>query len=172
MKPRNSDQKIVPIDWVDDEERWILVPPGPAETRRRRRDKQLVYKKNRCLFASGVPRSIIDFTYRAVRKLGLSDRVLIFSRGTVRAGGVLKIREVSIRELDWGVGTLFTIPRQLRYGEHADLAVEGGTCSIRLMELAVLEGLLKIALPRRSPSYYRDAAARVIAFGWSRLQSL
>ncbi|MFW6181772.1 MAG: hypothetical protein ACOC8N_08490 [Spirochaetota bacterium] len=169
MNSRRIDQKIVPIDWVDDEERWILVPPGGAERRRRRRDKQIVYKKQRCLFAAGVPRSIIDFTYRAVKKLGLTDRVLIFSRGTVRAGGVLTKREVSIHELDWGVGTLLTIPRALRYGDQVTVQVEGIICRIRLMELAVLEGLLKLVPPGGRAQTCRATAARVIAFGWSRL---
>lgn len=172
MKPRHRDQKVVPIDWIDEEERWILVPPTAAENRRRRREKEILYKKDRCLFAAGVPTSVVDFTYRAVKKLGLRDRTLIFSRGTVRTGSGLQKREVSIHELDWGVGTLITIPRQLRYGERAALEVGGVACSIRLMELAVLEGLLKLALPRRRPPFYRDAAARVIAGGWRRLDNV
>ena len=161
-------EKIVPINWIDDEERWILVPSN-APHPRRKRTKEIVYVKGNCSFATGVPKSIIDFIYRSVRKLRLTDRPLIFSRATVRNPSGLILKEVSIRELDWGVGTLITIPRALRYRDMTTLCVADTTYTVRLMELAVLSGLIRLALPGRSLRSCADMAARVIVHGWNQL---
>jgi hypothetical protein len=169
MTTRQIDLKIVPIDWIDREERWVLVPPSNAENRRRRREKKITLKKHRCLFTADVPKGIIDFIYRAVRQLGLADRTLIFSRGTVRHNGRQSGSSVSIRELDWGVGTLVTIPRALKYGRHTVLTVRGHPCTCRLMELTVLEGLLRLAFPHEHGSFYEDTASLILAKGWSAL---
>jgi len=163
---RNS--KIVPINWIDDEERWILVP-GTVRKAHRTRTKEIIYTKGRCSFTMGVPKSIIDFIYRSVKQLKLTDRPLIFSRGTVRTSrGVVK-NEVSIRELDWGVGTLITIPRVLKYGEMITLSLLSISYSVRLMELVVLHGLLQIAFPRKKTTFYYNLAARILTKGWGQL---
>jgi hypothetical protein len=168
MKKSIRHEKIVPINWIDDEERWILVPSN-APHPRRKRTKEIVHVKGNCSFAAGVPKSIIDFIYRSVRKLGLTDRSLIFSRATVRSSSGLILKEVSICELDWGVGTLITIPRALRYKDMSTVHTAEGTYTVRLMELSVLSGLLRLALPGRSHRSYADMAARVIVQGWGEL---
>jgi hypothetical protein len=164
-------EKIVPINWVDDEERWVLVPPT-ATHGRRKRTKEIVYVKGNCSFAAGVPKSIIDFIYRAVRQLNLTDRPLIFSRGTVRTSAGLTLKGVSIRELDWGVGTLITIPRILKYRDTTTVEVGDETFSMRLMELVVLSGLLHLALPGKSSPSCAEVAARIIVRGWGQLDGL
>jgi hypothetical protein len=163
------DQKIVPIDWVDSEERWIVVPPGPAERRKRRREKAIVYSKEHCFFATGVPKSIIDFIYRSVKKLGLTEQDIIFTRGTIRSKTGLVRNGVSISRLEWGVGTLITIPRSMKYGERVVLSVEGEPVSVRHMELAVLCGLLKLA-GAESGSQAPFTAGRILARGWQSIQ--
>jgi hypothetical protein len=162
------ESKIVPIDWIDDEERWVLVP-GTLRQPRRILTKRIVYRKENCLFAVGVPKSVIDFIYRSVRQLGLSDRTLIFSRGVVRnTAGPLKYG-VSIRELDWGVGTLITIPRILKYGEHIVLPSGAAGHRVRRMELVVLIGLLKLAFPDRTSKDHSIMAALILIRGWNQL---
>jgi hypothetical protein len=161
-------EKIVPINWIDDEERWILVPSN-APHPRRKRTKEIVYVKGNCSFATGVPKSIIDFVYRSVRKLRLTERPLIFSRATVRNSSGLLLKGVSICELDWGVGTLVTIPRALRYRDMITVHAADNTYTVRLMELAVLSGLLRLALPGKSSGSYQELAARVIARGWGQV---
>jgi len=166
MKKSIRHEKIVPINWIDDEERWIPVPSN-APHPRRKRTKEIVHVKGNCSFAAGVPKSIIDFIYRSVRKLGLTDRPLIFSRATVRSSSGLILKEVSICELDWGVGTLITIPRALRYGDMITVHAAEETYTVRLMELVVLSGLIRLALPGRSLRSYTDMATRVIVQGWN-----
>ena len=164
-------EKIVPINWVDDEERWILVPPTATHARKKR-TKEIVYVKGNCSFAVGVPRSIIDFIYRAVRQLNLTDRPLIFSRGTLRTSSGLLLRGVSIRELDWGVGTLITIPRVLKYRDRKTLSLGSETCEVRLMELVVLSGLLRLASPGTSSPSCAGLAARILVRGWGHLDAV
>ena len=166
MNESARELKIVPINWVDDAERWVLVP-GHAGRGKVRRTKEIRFVKARCHFSYDVPKSIIDFTYRAVRKLGLSERTLIISRGTVRnSRGIVK-NAASIQELAWGVGTLVTIPRVLKYGEKVQIPIDGVLHSFRLMELVVLHGLLRIAYPRKKAAFYTKMPARILAEGWS-----
>jgi hypothetical protein len=170
VKKPALDLKIVPINWIDDAERWVLVPAHAGRSGRRR-TKEIRYVKDRCYFSYDVPKSIIDFTYRAVRKLNLGERTLIFSRGTVRsARGIVK-NAVSIRELAWGVGTLVTIPRVLKYGEHVQISFDGAPERFRLMELVLLHGLLRIAFPGKKPSFYRETSSRILVQGWRALDS-
>jgi hypothetical protein len=171
MNESIQELKIVPINWVDDAERWILVPSQSGRGMVRR-TKEIRYVKNRCYFAYDVPKSLIDFVYRAVRKLGLTERTLIFSRGTVRnSRGVVK-NDVSINVLAWGVGTLVTIPRILKYGDHVHIVNEGVMHSLRSMELLVLRGLLKIAYTRVKATFYTKMPVRILIDGWSVLDKV
>ncbi len=155
---------------MDDTERWIVIP-GTIKEGRRRRIKELFLRKNNCFFARGVPKSIIDFTYRSVKKLGLTEKTLFFIRGTVRIKrGVVK-NAVMIRELDWDVGTLITIPAGMRYRERLILDIDGEKSDLRLMELSLLHGLLQVACPKKSSAFYSNMAALVIARGWGQLNT-
>ena len=170
MKPSACELKIVPINWVDDAERWVLVP-GHTGRGMMRRTKEIRFVKGRCHFSYDVPKSIIDFTYRAVKKLGLYEQTLVFSRGTVRnSRGIVK-NTVSIHELAWGVGTLITIPCVLKYGEQVQIPIDGVLYRFRLMELVVLHGLLRIAYPRKKAAFYTEMPARILAVGWSVLDT-
>ncbi len=154
---------------MDDTERWIVIP-GTIKEGRRRRIKELFLKKNNCFFARGVPKSIVDFTYRSVKKLGLTEGTLFFVRGTVRIRKGVVRNAVMLRELDWGVGTLVTIPAKMRYREKLILKIEGEKNEMRLMELAILHGLLQLAYPKKSSAFYSNMSALVIARGWNQLE--
>ncbi len=168
MKNTLRDSKIVPIDWIDEIERWIIVP-GTIKESYRRRIKEISFSKNKCYFAAGVPKSIIDFIYRSVKQLNLTNRTLIFSRGTVRSSKGLIKHAVSIHQLDWGVGTLITIPRILGYREEINVSINNMKYSLRLMELVVLHGLLQIAYPKKNKKFYSCKATLILAKGWSQL---
>ena len=167
---KKKPHSVVSINWLDESERWLVVP-GTVLEKRKKRIKEINFEKSACLFASGVPKSIIDFIYRSVKKLGLSnsENRLIFSRGMVRAGKYKKKYAVSARELDWGVGTLILIPRILKYRETVRLSVDGKIHTLRMMELVVLGALLKIAFPGKTAEYYSNMAALIIAEGWKSL---
>jgi hypothetical protein len=171
MNTLARDLKIVPINWVDDAERWILVP-GHAGRGKVRCAKEIRFVKDCSHFSYDVPKSIIDFTYRAVRKLGLSEQTLYFSRGMVRnSRGVVK-NAISIHELAWGVGTLVTIPRVLKYGEQVHISIDGVLHRFRLMELVVLHGLLRIAYPRKKEAFYTEMPVHILAVGWNVLDNI
>ena len=76
--------KTVPINWIDDTERYILVPRMERK-RVVKKVKRLIKVKGACYFTLGVPLGLIDFIYRAVLQLRLKDRKFIFSRGAVKA---------------------------------------------------------------------------------------
>jgi hypothetical protein len=164
-----SESKIIPLNWIDDTERWIVIP-GTIKEGRRRRIKELFLRKNNCFFARGVPRSIIDFTYRSVKKLGLTEKTIFFTRGTVRIKKGVVRNSVMVRELDWDVGTLITIPAKMRYRERLILEIQNERSDLRLMEVALLHGLLQIACPKKSSAFYSNMAALVIIRGWSQFK--
>jgi hypothetical protein len=171
VKKKNNRQSIVPINWVDESDRWLVVP-GTVLDKSRKRIKEVSFEKSACLFATGVPKSIIDFIYRSVKKLGIPDTGdrLIFSRGMVRSGRDKKKYAVSVKELDWGVGTLIVIPRLLKYREHITLDIDGEVHTLRYMELVVLRALLQISLPGKASDYDPAMAAVIIARGWKSLE--
>ncbi len=160
--------KIVPINWIDETERWIVVPGTPND-KHRFRTKEIIFSKNRCYFTTGIPKKLIDFIYRSVRQLNLSDRTLIFSRGTVRTSKGVVGNAVSIRELDWGVGLFITIPRVLKYRDMITRTIDNSDYSLRIMELVVLHGLLQIAFPHKKADYYSHRAILILVKGWSRV---
>ncbi len=165
---KKKDPKVIPINQVEERDRWIVVP-GTSLEGNRRRIKEVPRGRNQCNFAAGVPKSINDFIYRTVMQLGLTDRKLIFSRGVVRSRHLKVKHAVSIKELDWDVGTLITIPRILKYGEYITLVIEGSEHTLRLMELVVLHGLLQLAYPKKNAEYYAAMAALVLARGFKHL---
>jgi hypothetical protein len=165
----NRENNVIHLNWIDDTERWIVIP-GTIKEGRKRRIKELFLRKNNCFFARGVPKSIIDFTYRSVKKLGLTEKNIFFIKGTVRIKkGVVK-NAVMVKELDWDVGTLITIPAGMRYREKLILEIEGEKKDLRLMELAILHGLLQIAFPKKSSAFYSHMSALVIVRGWDQLR--
>ncbi|MDY6934941.1 MAG: hypothetical protein SVZ03_12075 [Spirochaetota bacterium] len=170
MSNNKISSKIVPINWVDNSERWILAP-GTKNELRRSRIKEVPLCKNNCYFTIDVPKGIIDFIYRSVKQLNLGNRTLIFTKGTVRKSKKLVKNAVSLYELDWGVGTLITIPRILKYREQIILCIEDIEYSIRLMELIVLHGLLQLSYPRKNANYYSVKSALILTKGWSQLNT-
>lgn len=169
-KKDGKPEKIIPINRVDEQDRWIVVP-GTSLEGKKRRIKEVPLIRNRCQFATGVPKSINDFIYRCVVQLRLGDHKLIFSRGVVRSRNLKVKHAVSIRELEWDVGTLITIPRVLKYREMITLNIEGIDHTLRLMELVVLHGLLQVARPGKGRDYYSAAAALVLARGFKFLDT-
>ena len=161
--------KVVPLNWINEIDRWIVVP-GTVKEKGRLRIKEINYCKNNCFFAAGVPKSIIDFIYRSVVKLNLKEKKLFFSRGTVRNHRSLLKYSVSIHELDWGVGTLITIPRILKYKEKINYTISRQEYSMRIMELVILQGLLRIAYPENSKSVLKTLAVLILAKGWGELK--
>jgi len=168
MKKKDK-SKVVSISKVDDHEEWLLIP-GYAKSKSIRRIKELKKVRGNCCFASGVPAGIMDFIYRSVVKLGLGEERLIFSRGAVKIKNQSVSHSVSVRELDWGVGTSVIIPRKLKYGSHMKLLIDGEEYSIRIMEIIILRALLKMAFPEKSLEWCSSMAAAVIAMGWKRLE--
>jgi hypothetical protein len=164
MKKSERLSQVAPLDWVDENERWILTP-GAIQAKSRRRLKELSFSKNNCLFAKGVPKSLFDFIYRARHKLNLKDKTLIFTKGVVRNDRSKTKRGVSIRELDWNVGILMTIPSQAKYREFLNFTVGGKARKLRQMELIVLHGLLRIAYPH-SRTNLGTLAVVILAQGW------
>jgi len=113
---------------------------------------------------------LVDFVYRAVVKIGIRGEKLFFSRGAVNSNGRSLRNTVAILRLPWDVGLSITIPRNLRYGDFVELAVDGAPGRFRVMELAVLMALLSVKISKRRRSWYADMAATIIARGWSQLE--
>lgn len=157
--------KIVPLNRVDKSEKFALVP-GYEHKKRTRRIKELGRKKGNCNFTSGIPKGLIDFIYRSVIKLKLTDKKLIISRGQVKMNDLPVFNAVAVRELDWDCGISIRIPRLLRYNTTISLNIDGEEFTLRLMELIVLRALIQISLPAGNSSWYADMAALVLAKGW------
>jgi hypothetical protein len=117
-----------------------------------------------------VPKGIIDFAYRAVTKLKLSDRTFIFSRGTVRNPRSRIKYNVSVRELDWGVGTLITIPRMLQYREEKTVFIGDCTYRVNVMRSIVLITLLAVAFPEKNSYFHFAMAVMILTRGWDQLR--
>lgn len=160
--------KTVPINWIDKTERYILVP-RIEKKRVVKKVKRLIKVKGSCYFTLGVPLGLIDFIYRAVVQLDLRSRKLIFSRGAVKVKGGPSSNVVEVFELDWDLGTSIIIPRRRRYDTTMDFTIDGKVHTLRLMEIMVLSGLLRLKFPGKSEIWRSAMAASIIARGWKEL---
>ncbi len=163
---------VVPIHRIDDYGHWGLFPAtirGGGKTRPRFRE--IGRRRGNCGFTRGVPAGMIDFIYRAVLRLGLKDRRFVFTRGFVIQNGRRMKHAVATRELAWGMGTVFVIPKNLSYHEKIRLSADGDEHVFRVMEIMVLCGLLKIFCPDRPLSWYSEMSPTILAYGWQRLSA-
>ncbi len=167
MKKSN---KLIQLNRVDSMERYVLVP-GNVNGRRNRRIKELSKVRGNCFFVKGVAHGLFDFIYRATVKLGLKDRKLIFSRGSVKTGNRPVSNRVDIYELDWDLGTSILIPMKLNYRDKVKLIISEIETELRVMEIVVLSGLIQIACPDKSIKWCREMAATVMALGWKQYES-
>lgn len=162
--------KTVPINWIDDTEKYILVPRLERK-RVVKKVKRLIKVKGNCYFTLGVPIALIDFIYRAVVKLGLRDRKLIFSRGAVKVRRDQPTSNVvEVHDLDWDLGISFIIPRKRKYVTALKFVVDGREHSVRLMEIMVLSALLRLVRPDKSEKWRSTKAAGVIVNGWGEME--
>ncbi|HSV97425.1 MAG TPA: hypothetical protein VLM75_10900 [Spirochaetota bacterium] len=161
---------VVPLDWREPCDHWGLFPSGQGTKGPRRRFKALTVRKGNCAFTRDVPRGMIEFIYRAVTRLGLRERRLAFTRGMVRKGAFSLTRAVAVRELGWGAGSAVVIPRALRFGERIQLLVDGEPAILRVMDLVVLNALLRLARPCDRPDWYPAMAAAIVSRGWKSLE--
>jgi hypothetical protein len=161
--------KTVPIDWIGDTEKYILVPRLERK-RVVKKVKRLIKVKGACYFTQGVPYRLIDFIYRAVVKLGLRDRKFIFSRGSVRIKGRPTSNIVDVYELDWDLGTSIIIPLKRRFDSVGNFTVAGRKYPVRLIEIMVLSGLLRLVYGNRSENWRSAKAAAIITRGWGEME--
>ncbi len=162
-------KKTVPINWIGDTEKYILVPRLERK-RVVKKVKRLIKVKGACYFTQGVPYKLIDFIYRAVIKLGLRERKLIFSRGVVKARGRPTSNSVDVYELDWDLGTSIIIPLKRRYDSMQNFTVAGRTYPVRLIEIMVLSGLLRLVHGGKSENWRSAKAAAIITLGWGEME--
>ncbi len=167
---KQTNQKIVPIDWIDESEQFALIP-GHINNKKIRRIKELKKAKGNCSFAHGVSKNLIDFIYRAVTRLGLKNKKFLFSRGAVKRNNRSIINAVGISELDWDVGISMRIPRSLNYNHRIRLLVDKEERHLRLMEIIVLSALLHISYPKKNAQWCSNMSASIIAKGWDRLDA-
>ncbi len=156
---------IININRIDKTERYIVVP---------RRIKGKVTKvvkplkriKGNCYFTCNMPHDVINFIYRSVKKLGLNNTKLIFSRGSVRINDRIVHNAVSSTVLDWDLGISFIIPLKLRYNTFVTIEVDDKDYTVRLMELAILIALMAFAHPSQPRKKHIENAHKVLALGW------
>ncbi|MBP7737854.1 MAG: hypothetical protein KA369_17870 [Spirochaetes bacterium] len=165
MKKIRTADKVVPINRIGDTEKYILVPRLERK-RAVKKVKRLIRVKGECYFTQGVPVALIDFIYRAVVKLGLRNRKLIFSRGSVKINGRPTSNVVEVYDLDWDLGTSVIIPMKRAYGDMLDFTVGGSSRRLRLMEIMVLSGMLKLVCADKSEKWRSARAASIMALGW------
>ncbi len=165
-----SSSNVIPITWIDESDRCAVIS-GYENSRKMQRLKELQNCKGNCYFTRGVSNKCVDFIYRAVKKLGLQDEKFLFSRGAVKKRGVSILNAVETRELDWAVGTSVKIPARLSYDRKVDLLIDNETHSVRLMELIILNCLLRKAGSRKSDTWYANMAAGILALGWGCLDN-
>ncbi len=157
--------KIVSIKRIGETEKYILVPRLERK-RVVKKVKRLIKVKGECYFTLGVPIALIDFIYRAVIKLGLRDRKLIFSRGAVKIKSQPTSNVVEVYELDWDLGTSMIIPMKRKYSTMLNFNVSGTRHAVRLMEIMVLSGLLKLIFKDKSEKWRSAKSVAIIVRGW------
>ncbi|MBN1532092.1 MAG: hypothetical protein JXA20_05465 [Spirochaetes bacterium] len=168
MTRKLNDTNVIPLNAPEPSDRWIPIPNRSAGTLRL---KGLYRKRGNCYFAAGVPKIIISSAYRAVLRLGMRDRTIIFSRGAVKVRGVSRKDLVSVTELDWDVGTSIIIPHGLSQQTRVILQSPEETREVTMMELIVLGGLLRLPWPEKRASWYFSTAAQVLMYGWKALDT-
>lgn len=162
--------KTVPINWIGDTEKYILVPRMQRK-KVVKKVKRLVKVKGSCYFTQGVPHGLIDFVYRAVIRLGLRDRKLIFSRGSVRVRNRPTSNVIEVLELDWDLGTSFIIPLKRAYRSMVRFALGDATHSVRIIEIMILSALLGLVHRDKSEKWRSAKAVAILARGWGELQA-
>ncbi len=171
MPSGKKEQPVIPINWIDDAERFIVVP-RIEKGRIIKKIKPLRKVKGNCYFTRGVAYNLIDFIYRAIRQLELTDRKLIISRGSVKKNGRNVWNAVAVHELEWDLGTSIIIPQRLRHDKMVTVEVEGEDHVVRLMELILLNTLLRLRYKDKPASWYDSTASLILANGWKSLQDL
>ena len=159
---------ITPLNWVKESNQYALIP-GHEKRKPIRRIKSLNSAKGNCFFTPGISKNMMDFIYRAVTKLGLKDKKLLFSKGAVKQKNRSALNAVGISELDWDVGISIRIPHKLNYNQRMTLLINKKEHRLRLMEIIVLSALLHIAYPGKARSWCADMSASIISGGWPRL---
>ncbi len=160
---------MVPINWIDESDRCVIIS-GYENKRKSPRLKELRNRKGSCYFTRGVSKKCVDFVYRSVKRLGFEEKKLLFSRGAVKKNGMAVLNAIEVKELDWDVGVSIKIPARLSYEMKIDLIIEGERHTLRLMEIIVLNGLLRLAMEKKSDPWYADMAAAILALGWGVLE--
>ena len=171
MPSGKKEQPVIPINWIDDAERFIVVP-RIEKGRIIKKIKPLRKVKGNCYFTRGVAYNLIDFIYRAIRQLELTDRKLIISRGSVKKNGRNVWNAVAVHELEWDLGTSIIIPQRLRHDKMVTVEVEGEDHVVRLMELILLNTLLRLRYKDKPAYWYDSTASLILANGWKSLQDL
>jgi len=165
MGINKNNNSIVPINWIDETEKFIVVP-RIEKGRIVKKVKPLRKVKGNCYFTRGVSYDLIDFIYRAVRMLNLHDRKLIISRGSVKKNGKNVYNAVAVYELEWDLGTSIIIPQRLKHDKMVTVEVEGIDYPARLMELITLTALLHLACTGKTNSWYNSYSAKILVHGW------
>jgi len=165
-----TSKKILQLNRIDETEHYVLVPSHVPE-KIKCRVKEVSKVRGNCYFVKGVAHDLFDFIYRAIIKLNLKERKLIFSRGAVKSKGRSVSNRVDIYELDWDVGTSILIPRKLNYKNKIILLINGREAELRVMEIVVLAGLMQLSCKTKSPKWCRDMAATVLTLGWKELEN-
>ncbi len=171
MSRKNTAPNVTPINACQDTENWAMVPVNISGNRVRFGMVEIHKKRGRCSFAKGIPLQLTDFIYRAVVKLGIKDRKLIFARGTIKHRNRPVRRACMVRDLEWDLGTAIILPRALTLKATAHIKGPDGNISVRWIELVTLNGLLQVALPGKSHLWYSARALSIITGGWGRFQS-
>jgi len=117
-------------------------------------------------FSTGIPKGLATFCYRSARRLDLTGHSIFITRGVVKRGKGRIVLGASVRTLEWGVGHLIMIPREIRYAHTMDLRRGDEAHSFRTIELVALGALMRLAWPRRSMENLTSLAAQVLARGW------
>ena len=158
-------ENIINLNKIDSTHHYIVVP------RRIRGKVQKVVKplkkvKGNCYFTCNMPHALINFIYRSVKKLGLTNSKLIFSRGTVRINNRIVHNAVSSTVLDWDLGISFIVPLKLRYNTFVTIEVADKDYSVRLIELAILIALMAHAHPSQPRKKLIEDTHKVLCLGW------
>ncbi|MCX8123236.1 MAG: hypothetical protein N3F66_03620 [Spirochaetes bacterium] len=156
---------IIPLNKIDNAEQYIVIPRR-IKGKIQKVIKPLKKVKGNCYFTCNMPHALINFIYRSVKKLGIQDTKLIFSRGIVRINNRIVHNAVSKVALEWDLGISFIIPLKLRYNTFVTIEINNRDYTVRLMELAILIALMAHAHPSLPRKKHVEEAQKVLALGW------